>query len=72
MGKFPVTYRGNAETDGSLKLSSSRTFSGPQGEVTVTTKETWKLSTDGKTLTVDRENASPRGNQTSKLVFTKS
>lgn len=72
MGKVPVTYKGSAETDGSLKLSSSRTFSGPQGEVTTTTKETWKLSADGKMLTVDRESTSPRGAQTSKLVFSKS
>ena len=71
-GKVPVTYKGSAETDGSLKLSTSRTVNGPQGEVTMTTKETWKLSADGKTLTVDRESTSPRGNQTSKLVFTKS
>lgn len=70
-GKVPVNYKGSAETDGSLKLSTSRIVNGPQGEVTMTTKETWKLSADGKTLTVDRESTSPRGNQTSKLVFTK-
>jgi len=71
MGKMPVIYKGSSETDGSLKLSNSRIFNGPQGEVTITTKETWKLSADGKTLTVDRESTTPRGNQTSKLVFNK-
>jgi hypothetical protein len=71
-GKMPVVYKGTQEADGSLKLSSSRTFGGgPMGEITMTTKETWTLSTDGKTLTIDRENTTPRGAQTSKLVFTK-
>jgi hypothetical protein len=72
MGKMPVIYKGGMKTDGSLELSSSRTFNGPMGEMTMTTKETWKLSADGKTLTIDRVNTSPRGEQTSKLVFTKS
>lgn len=71
MGKMPVIYKGAVKTDGSLELSSSRTFGGPSGEMTMTTKETWKLSADGKTLTIDRENSTPRGNQTSKLVFSK-
>ena len=71
MGKMPVTYKGSSKTDGSLELSSSRTFSGQMGEITITTKETWTLSGDGKTLTVDRVNSTPRGEQTSKLVFVK-
>ena len=71
MGKMPVTYKGDAKTDGSLELSSSRTFNGPMGEMTMTTKEKWTLSSDGKSLTIDRVNTTPRGEQTSKLVFTK-
>ena len=70
-GKMPVTYKGTAEADGSLKLLNSRTFTGPMGEISMTTKETWRLSADGKTLTIDRESTSPRGSQTSKLVFVK-
>ena len=70
-GKMPVIYKGTAEANGSLKLSTSRTFSGPNGEISMTSKETWTLSTDGKTLTIDRENTTPRGAQTSKLVFVK-
>lgn len=70
-GKIPVIYKASLETDGSLKLSNSRTFQGPNGEMTMTSKETWKLSADGKTLTVDRENTNMRGTQTSKLVFVK-
>jgi hypothetical protein len=71
MGKMPVIYKGSQEADGSLKLSSSRSFSGPNGEVKITTNETWKLSSDGKTLTVDREQSNPRGTTTSTLVFAK-
>lgn len=70
-GKMPVIYKGTQEANGSLKLSSSRTFNGPMGEVTLVTKESWTLSADGRTLTIDRENTTPRGNQTSKLVFVK-
>jgi hypothetical protein len=70
-GKMPVIHKGTQESNGSLKLSTSRTFTGPMGEMTMTTKETWSLSADGKTLTIDRENTTPRGNQTSKLVFIK-
>lgn len=70
-GKIPVIYKAAMEADGTLKLSNSRTFAGPMGEITTTTKETWKLSADGKTLTVDRETSTPRGSQTSKLVFVK-
>lgn len=71
MGKMPVTHKGSKAADGSLKLSTSRTFSGPNGEVTMSTKDSWKLSNDGKTLTIERESSSPRGSSTSTLVFTK-
>lgn len=70
-GKMPVIYKGSLEANGSLKLSSSRTFNGPMGEIKMSTRETWTLSADGKTLTVDRENTTPRGVQNSKLVFVK-
>ena len=70
-GKMPVVYKGAAAADGSLTLSNSRTFNGPMGEVSMTTKETWRLSADGKTLTIDRESTTPRGQQTAKLVFVK-
>lgn len=70
-GKIPVIYKAALEADGTLKLSNSRSFAGPMGEITSTTKETWKLSADGRTLTVERETATPRGSQTSKLTFVK-
>ncbi len=67
----PVTF--SSKWDGSkLVLSTSRTFSGPNGEVTSTTKETWELGADGKTLTVNREAVSPRGTDSTTRVFTKS
>lgn len=71
MGKFPVAYKANLEKGGKLNLSSSRTISGQMGEMTITTKETWQLSEDGKTLTIKRETETPRGAQSSEMVFTK-
>lgn len=71
MGKVPVKLKANLETDGKLKLSSARSFTGPNGEISITTKETWALSDDGKTLTVKRDTESPRGTNSSEMVFTK-
>ena len=66
----PVTI--NAKIDGGkLVLSSSRTFTTPNGAITSTTKETWELSADGKTLTVNVERTSPRGTDTTTKVFVK-
>lgn len=70
MGAIPVKL--TAKTDGGkLALSSTRTFTGPNGEVSTTTKDAWTLSDDGKMLTVEREQTSPRGSNTSTLVFVK-
>ena len=70
MGKVPVKLK--AELDGGkLKLSRSSTFNTQMGEITTTTKETWSLSEDGKTLTVKRDMESPRGTNSSEMVFTK-
>jgi len=71
MGAMPVKLKAEMEKDGKLKLSSSRTFNTPNGEMTMTTKETWSLSEDGKTLTVKREMESPRGTNSSEMVFMK-
>lgn len=71
MGKMPITYKATAGADGSMVLTNTRTINGPNGEMKLTTKETWKLSADGKTLTVERESTSPRGSQTSTMVFVK-
>lgn len=69
-GKMPVKYKG-AIAAGSATLSSSRSFTGPMGEVTMTGKDVWTLSPDGKTLTVVREQTSPRGSVSSTMVFAK-
>ena len=70
-GKMPVKYKAVLE-GGNATLSSSRTFSGgPMGEVTVTGKDAWSISADGKTLTVVREQSTPRGTNSSTLVFVK-
>lgn len=71
MGKIPVKLKAEIESGGSLKLSRSSTFTTPDGERTNTTKETWSLSEDGKTLTVKRESESPFGKNSSEMVFTK-
>ena len=69
-GKLPVKYKGSID-GGKANLLTSRSFTGAMGEVTMTTKDVWSLSSDGKTLTVERENTTPRGTNASTLVFTK-
>jgi hypothetical protein len=41
------------------------------GDVTMTTKEKWELSSDGKTLTVETERSSPRGSESTTKIYTK-
>lgn len=68
--KIPVKYTGKLD-GGKLNIGSSRTFTGPNGEVTSTSKESWSLSADGNTLTVEAESVSPRGTTNTTKVFTK-
>lgn len=71
MGKMPVTT--TAKTDGGkISISTSSTFTTPNGEMTTSNKETWSLSSDGKTLTINGERTSPRGTDSTTRVFTKS
>lgn len=70
MGKMPVKMTAKIE-GGKLNLSSSRTFTGQMGEITMTSKDTWELAADGKKLTVNRESTSPRGTNTTTLVYVK-
>jgi hypothetical protein len=67
----PVTY--NSKWDGGkLNLSSSRTMTNQAGDtVSMTSKETWELGSDGKTLTINRESTSPRGTNSTTSVFNK-
>ena len=70
-GKVPQTLKATA-AGGKLQLSKSTTMTTQMGEMTMTTKENWELSPDGKTLTVIREQTTPRGTNSSTLVFVKS
>lgn len=55
----------------SLELKRVSKFNFQGNDVTATTTEDWSLSADGKTLTIKRSSESPRGSQTSTLVFDK-
>lgn len=70
MGKMPTTLKGKLD-GGKLHLERSSTFSGQMGEVTISTKDVWELSADGKALTVSRDSVSPRGSTASKWVYNK-
>ncbi|HMS40319.1 MAG TPA: hypothetical protein PKE69_08840 [Pyrinomonadaceae bacterium] len=70
MGAIPVSLKAKFDSD-KLKLNQTRTINTQMGEISITTKETWSLSADGKTLTVKRETETPRGAQTSEMVFAK-
>ena len=55
-----------------LDSSEQATIDGPQGEGTVKAKRNWRLSDDGKTLTIEMEISQPDGNvMKSKRVFAK-
>ncbi|NJM53312.1 MAG: hypothetical protein HC846_07895 [Blastocatellia bacterium] len=69
-GKIPTKTTAKME-DGKLKVTAVTTINTPNGEMTTTTKSTWELSADGKTLTVKRESETPRGTQSSESVYTK-
>ena len=70
MGAVPVTLKAKLDGD-KLKLNQMRTINTQMGEVSITTKETWTLSDGGKTLTVKRDTESPRGTNSSEMVFKK-
>lgn len=70
MGKVPTKLTG--KWDGAkLSLASSTTFTTPNGEMTRTNKETWSLSADGNTLTIEGEMSGRNGAVTTTKVFTK-
>lgn len=69
-GSTPVKLTGKID-GGKLMISSTRTFSTPNGEITTSRKETWSLSADGGTLTIEQEQTTPRGTSSSTMVFVK-
>lgn len=71
-GQFGGMATMKAEFDGAnLKLTSNRSFETPMGTANIKNEETWSLSADGKTLTVNREQSTPRGNFSSEMIFAK-
>ena len=71
-GRMPAkaTLKAKWQSD-VLELSQDRAMSMNGNDFTVTIKDHWQLSPDGKMLTVHRTTDSPRGTQESKLVFSK-
>jgi hypothetical protein len=69
-GPSTATLTGKSE-GGKLNLTTSRSFDGPNGPMTMSSKETWELSSDGKTLTITTERTTPRGTDSTTKVFTK-
>jgi hypothetical protein len=70
IGRVFIKSKGEIK-DTKLNLHTTRRFETANGEVSLTTKESWVLSEDGKTLTIKRESNSPRGIINSELVFSK-
>ncbi len=71
MGTLPVSLKAKLEENGTLKLTRVRVLSTPMGEISISSKEIWKLGEDGKTLTIKQEIESPRGVMTSEMFFIK-
>ncbi len=69
-GRGEAKLKAKAEKE-KLTLSTERNFEGPMGSISLTTVETWELSSDGNTLTVSSQTKTPRGDQSQKMVFTK-
>ncbi len=69
-GPSTATLSGKSD-GGKLILTTSRSFDGPNGPMTMSSKETWELSADGKTLTINTERTTPRGTDSTTKVFTK-
>jgi hypothetical protein len=72
-GGIPSSAQLKAELkkDGTLNLSVTRKFNTPMGAAEAVTKEAWSLSADGKTLTISRDQTTPRGSFSATLVLNK-
>ncbi|MEP6786845.1 MAG: hypothetical protein ABJB40_00335 [Acidobacteriota bacterium] len=72
-GGMTIPVKMTGKWDGSkVVLNTSRTMTGQDGASnTSTTKSTYELGADGKTLTVTRDSESPRGKTSTTSVFTK-
>ncbi|MBN2612668.1 MAG: hypothetical protein JXB00_14020 [Bacteroidales bacterium] len=59
------------EDGNALIIKSVMVFERGGEQMTVNTSETWSLSGDGKTLTIDYASASPRGERKNKYLYDK-
>lgn len=66
-----ATLKAKVEKDNKLNLSRTQTIDSPNGQATISVKETWEMSADGKTLTVKRDVESPRGTNSTEMIFTR-
>ncbi|HUF04924.1 MAG TPA: hypothetical protein VMM38_12210 [Aridibacter sp.] len=57
--------------EGGLILLQKRNLDTQMGSFSIKTLELWKLSADGKTLTVLSSTETPRGNRSQKMVFSR-
>lgn len=69
-GKGKRTSKWTAGGDG-FDAAEEAKVNGPEGEETVKATRRWRLSPDGKTLTIEMSFAGPNGAVNSKRVFTK-
>lgn len=65
----PTTLRAVVNPDRQVHIVIGRDLTMAGSSFHATTTEDWKLSTDGRTLTVHRTDESPRGTRTSDMVF---
>lgn len=64
--------KSKVQWDGSsLVIHTESTFTGPNGAMTVTSKEVRSLSADGKIMTVVATRTTPNGEQTTRRVYDK-
>ena len=71
-----TTQRGESKSkaawDGAnLVITSESSFNGPNGAMTITSKEVRSLSADGKLMTVTTTRQTPNGEMTTKRVYDK-
>lgn len=70
-GKGERTSTLTADSSG-FDATEEATFEGPEGAQTIKAKRRWRISPDGKTLTIEMSFEGPNGTINSKRVFTKS
>ncbi|HRH43707.1 MAG TPA: hypothetical protein PKY82_18900 [Pyrinomonadaceae bacterium] len=68
----PTSLKAEPTENGEIKITISREIPMPDGTFKGVTIENWKLSADGKTLTIHRADDNPRGKLEFDMVFVKS